>query len=265
MKRGASAQPERGRLGHLADSLATSIAAPEYHERISVIFDGVDTATASPSADAQLDLGNGVTVDVASEAITFVNRNLEPYRGYHVFMRALPRLLSERPQAHVVIIGDDGVSYGPALADGETYKQRHLNEVRDSIDESRVHFLGRVPHERYLDVLRVSSAHVYLIYPFVLSWSMIEAMSVGCAVVASATPPVLEVLRDSENGLLFDFFNGDALVDRVCAVLDDPQGMAPMREAARRTVIETYDLATVCLPRQLDLIRTLVRGELPIR
>ena len=237
---------------------------PEYRDRISVIFDGIDTTAVSPSESTRLEIDDGITLDATSEVITFVNRNLEPYRGYHVFMRALPRLLEARPRAHVVIVGDDGVSYGPSLPDGQTYKQRYLDEVRDSIDESRVHFLGRVPYDRYLEVLRVSSAHIYLTYPFVLSWSMIEAMSAGCAVVASATPPVREVIRDGENGLLFDFFDGDALIDRVCRVLDDPQRMRAMRDAARRTVVETYDLARVCLPRQLELIRTLVRGDRPV-
>jgi glycosyltransferase involved in cell wall biosynthesis len=237
---------------------------PEYRDRISVIFDGVDTNVVCPADDARLEVGNGLVLDATSEVITFVNRNLEPYRGYHVFMRALPRLLAARPQAQVVIVGGDGVSYGPSLPEGESYKQRYLDEVRGSIDESRVHFLGRVPYDRYLDVLRVSSAHVYLTYPFVLSWSMIEAMSAGCAVVASATPPVQEVIRDGENGLLFDFFDGEALVDRVCAVLDDPHHLAAMRAAARRTVIDTYDLSTVCLPRQLKLIRTLAGGHRPI-
>ena len=236
---------------------------PEYRARISVIFDGVDTATVAPSTSARLEVGNGVVLDATSEVITFVNRNLEPYRGYHVFMRALPRLLAARPGAQVVIVGGDGVSYGSSLAPGESYKQRYLDEVKDSLDLSRVHFLGRVPYDRYLEVLRVSSVHVYLTYPFVLSWSLIEAMSAGCAVVASATAPVMEVIRDGENGLLFDFFDGEALVDRVCTVLDDPQRLAPMRAAAQRTAIDTYDLATVCLPRQLGLIRTLVRGERP--
>jgi glycosyltransferase involved in cell wall biosynthesis len=236
---------------------------PEYRDSISVIFDGVDTAAVTPSAGARLEVGNGVALDASSEVITFVNRNLEPYRGYHVFMRALPRLLATRPNAQVVIVGGDGVSYGSNLPAGESYKQRYLVEVKYAIDLSRVHFLGRVPYERYLEVLRVSSVHVYLTYPFVLSWSLIEAMSAGCAVVASATAPVQEVIRDGENGLLFDFFDGEALVNRVCAVLDDPQRLAPMRAAARRRAVDLYDLATVCLPRQLQLIQALVRGEQP--
>lgn len=235
----------------------------QYRPRISVIFDGVDTAALTPVPDARLEIGEGVVLDSSAEVITFVNRNLEPYRGYHVFMRALPRLLAARPKAHAVIIGGDGVSYGAAPPPGQSYKQRYLDEVKDALDLSRVHFLGRVPYPRYLEVLRASSVHVYLTYPFVLSWSLIEAMSAGCAVVASATAPVKEVVRDGENGLLFDFFDGEALVDRVGAVLDDPQRLAPMRAAARRTAIEHYDLATVCLPRQLRLIQALVRGEQP--
>src|SRR6185312_4325157 len=137
---------------------------------------------------------------VGDEVVTYVARNLEPYRGFRTFMRSLPAILSRHPKAHVVIIGGDEVSYGMRLPDGKTYREEILNELGDSLDLSRVHFLGRVPYPTFLTVLQISRVHVYLTYPFVLSWSMLEALSAGCLVVGSRTPPVEEVLRHRENG-----------------------------------------------------------------
>ena len=235
----------------------------EYRPKISVIHDGIDTGRVTPSTDATVKITDDLVLDHTDEVITFINRNLEPYRGYHVFMRALPRLLAERPRAHVVIIGGDSVSYGRAPVDAPSHKQKYFDEVADQIDPSRVHFLGRVPYEMFLAVLRISTVHVYLTYPFVLSWSMLEAMSAGCAVVASATPPVEELIRHEENGLLFDFFDAGALTDSVLRVLDHPDRMAAMRARARRTIVDGYDLKTLCLPRQRALIETIAAGQRP--
>ena len=235
----------------------------EYRDKISVIFDGVDTEIVRPSADAAAKINDRTTLTRDHEVITFVNRNLEPYRGYHIFMRALPQLLAERPNAQIIIVGGDDVSYGAAPRDAVSHKQKYLNEVRDQLDLDRVHFLGRVPYSTFLSILQVSSAHVYLTYPFVLSWSMIEAMSAGCAVVASATPPVEEMIRDGQNGLLFDFFSTEQLITRVCEVLDHPDRMQQMRDAARQTVVERYDLNTICLPQHRALIETIASGDRP--
>ena len=194
--------------------------------------------------------------------ITFVSRRLEPYRGFHVFMRALPRLLRERPQAHVLIVGGDEAGYGQPPPGGGTWREVLWAEVGGVLDRSRVHFLGRVPYAEFVALLQLSSVHVYLTYPFVLSWSMIEAMACGCAVVASATPPVLEVIEDGGNGLLVDFFDTDRIVDAVSRVLDHPDRMRAMRAAARRTAIERYDFATVCLPRHVELIERIAARRL---
>ena len=194
------------------------------------------------------------------EVLTFVNRNLEPYRGYHQFMRALPRILREWPNAEVLIVGGDDVSYGAKAPEGRTWKQIFLDEVQADLDPARVHFLGRIPYDAYLNVLRVSRCHVYLTYPFVLGWSCIEAMSAGCLVVGSATAPVQEVIKHGANGLLVDFFDHRALADNVIGVLAQPEKYAPMRASARATAVERYDLDSQCLPRQLRLIEQLAAG-----
>ena len=217
-----------------------------YQARMSVIHDGIDTDPVSP-----------MTNNFQEEIITYVARNLEPYRGFHVFMRAIPELQKRRPKARIVIVGGDEVSYSPRLPPGETYRSRLLRELDGKIDLSRVHFLGRIPYAQYLSVLRHSSVHVYLTYPFVLSWSLLEAMSAGCLVVGSRTPPVEEVIRDGENGLLVDFFSTEAIAAKVDEALSG--NFQGMRESARRTIVENYDLKKICLPAQLALVEALKR------
>ena len=232
----------------------------EYQSKVSVIFDGVDTDVVKPNDSAELEISDELILSCNDEVITFINRNLEPYRGYHQFMRALPKLMKARPNAHFVLLGGDGVSYGTTPSNGETYKQKYLDEVSGDIDLERLHFLGRVSYEQYLNVIQVSTVHVYLTYPFVLSWSLIETMSAGCAIVASATPPVKEVIEHGAIGLLFEFFDTDALVEQVCRVLDHPDSMIDMRKAARASAIKHYDLKQVCLPKQLALIETVAQS-----
>ena len=226
-----------------------------YRPKITVIHDGIDTDTVCPDSAASLDLPDGTRLTAADEVITYVSRNLEPYRGFHVFMRTLPAILKRRPRARVVIVGGDQVSYGIANPAGGTYRESLLAELGDSLDRARVHFLGRVPYSTYLSVLRISSAHVYLSYPFVLSWSMLEAMAAGCMVIGSRTAPVEEVIEDGVNGWLTGFFDSAALVDRVCEALAAGPSLAVLRAAARSTVVGRYDLKRICLPRQLALVR----------
>jgi glycosyltransferase involved in cell wall biosynthesis len=229
----------------------------------SIIHDGVDTQAVRPRPETIINLGRGGQLRPGDEVITFVNRNLEPYRGYHTFMRALPEILRRRPKARAVIVGGNGVSYGAAAPAGKTWREIYLAEVASQLDMSRVHFVGNVPYNTYVQLLQVSAAHVYLTYPFVLSWSMLEAMSAGCLVIGSRTPPVEEVIEDGHNGFLVDFFKPEEVAARVIAALEKPLAFRDVRRAARKTVVDRYDLRTVCLPQHLDLIDRVARGELP--
>ncbi|MBI2752559.1 MAG: glycosyltransferase [Betaproteobacteria bacterium] len=233
-----------------------------YRGRISAIFEGIDTALVRPDPAASFTF-DGRTVRAGDEVVTFVKRNLEPYRGYHIFMRAMPEILRRRPNAIALVVGADGVSYGAAAPAGKTWKQIFFEEVKDRLDASRVLFLGRLPYAGYLKVLQVSACHVYLTYPFVLGWSCIEALAAGCLVVGSRTPPVEEAIEHGKNGLLVDFFDPGSLAETVADALARPERFPPLRAAARQTAVQRYDLATICLPQQVQLVEQVARGSRP--
>ena len=175
-------------------------------------------------------------------------------------MRALPEILRRRPRARVLIVGGDDVSYGARAPEGQKWKDIFLNEVKDRIapdDLQRVHFLGNIAYEHFTAVLQLSTVHVYLTYPFVLSWSLLEAMSVGCAIVASDTPPLREAIGHGDTGRLVDFFDPQAVAGEVCGLLEAPEERARLGARARAFAQANYDLKTVCLPRQIDWVRGL--------
>jgi len=231
-----------------------------FRSNISVIHDGIDTAYLLPNPAASLTLNGQLTLTKADEIITFVSRNLEPYRGYHIFMRALPALLKQRPHARVVIVGGDDVSYGARAEAGTTWKSVFIDEVRAQIadaDWQRVHFVGHIAYVPFITLLQLSTVHVYLTYPFVLSWSLLEAMSIGCAIVASDTAPLREAIVHDETGRLVDFFDQHALVDEVCQLLEDATLRERLGNNARAFAIKQYDLKTCCLPKQLAWVQAL--------
>jgi len=236
----------------------------EFAKKISVIHDGIDTNQLIPNTDIKMTFttsDGAVELTHDSEIITFVNRSLEPYRGYHTFMRALPRILKERPHARVLIIGGNGVSYGALPPAGQTWRDIFLSEVKDRLDLKRVHFIGKVDYPSYQACMQLSSVHVYLTYPFVLSWSLLEAMSMGCAIVASDTPPVQEVIKQGKTGQLVDFFDHDALAKQVITLLENPATRKKLGTAARKHVVKNYDLQTVCLPQQLAWVESLIKKQ----
>ncbi len=186
------------------------------------------------------------------ELVTYVARGMEPYRGFPQFIEAVALIQQRRSQCHVVIVGENRVAYGKSLPDGKTYKELMLEKV--PLDLSRVHFTGLLPYSQYVQVLQASSVHVYLTRPFVLSWSMLEALATGCLVVASSTAPVTEVIEDGVNGLLVDFFSPQEIAERVEEVLNHPTKMAQIRVQARETIQKNYDLSLL-LPQHLQEIQ----------
>jgi glycosyltransferase involved in cell wall biosynthesis len=237
-----------------------------FRSKITVVHDGIDTIAVAPNAAVSLTLNGNIELTRRNEIITFVNRNLEPYRGYHVFMRALPEMLKRRPNARVLIVGGNDISYG-ARPDKTKYgdkawKDIFIEEVRSQIsdqDWQRVHFLGNISYPHFIALLQLSTVHVYLTYPFVLSWSLLEAMSAGCTIVASNTAPLREAIQHNETGRLVDFFDHAALAHEVCELLSDPAERERLGRAARALAQKNYDLQTVCLPRQLDWVANVSR------
>ncbi|PVH27874.1 glycosyltransferase [Pararhodobacter oceanensis] len=225
-----------------------------FRDKISIIHDGIDTARLAPNPLASVTLPSGVRFDAGDEVLTFINRNLEPYRGYHSFMRALPAVMRARPNAQVVIIGGDDVSYGARPSEGMTWKEVFLDEVRDRIDLNRVHFTGKVPYAVFVGLMQVTRVHCYLTVPFVLSWSMLEAMSAGALVVGSRTAPVEELITDGVNGRLADFFDTDNLAETLVDSLARPEAFEALRQEARAHIIENYDLQNICLPRLIAFV-----------
>ena len=240
-----------------------------FRHKISVIHDGIDTDAIAPNPSVQLTLkksnGEDLILSKESEVITFVNRNLEPYRGYHTFMRALPKLLGMRPNARILIVGNDDVSYGSRpnakLFGADSWREIYANEVRPHISEEdwqRVHFVGHLHYKHFMQILQLSKVHVYLTYPFVLSWSLLEAMSAGCAIVASKTQPLLEAIKHNETGLLIDFFDPSSLAETVHQLLESPTELVRLGENARLFAQKNYDLKKVSLPKQIDWVNSLV-------
>lgn len=236
----------------------------EFRHKISVMHDGIDTAFCAPNPDAVFRVKNGPSFTARDEVITHIERNFEPYRGFPTFMQAAVKLLKERPNAHIVVVGADEVSYGKPAPAGTTYRTLWLKKT--GLDNSplleRLHFVGMLPHAEMIKMLQVSAAHIYLTYPFVLSWSLMEAMACGCAIVSSNTKPVREVMQHGVNGRLVDFYDVDALVQEVVTLLDTRDRSVQMREAARATILRQYDLARL-LPLHVRLVKEVAEGMLP--
>ena len=225
----------------------------EFHSKIKVHHDGIDINYFQPIPGAKLVLPR-INLDLSEvdELVTYVARGMEPYRGFPQLIETISILQKKRPQCHFVIVGKNRVAYGKSLPDGQNYKDVMLEKF--PLDMNRVHFTDLLPYSEYLQVLQASSVHIYLTRPFVLSWSMLEALCTGCLIVGSDTPPVKEVIEDGVNGLLVDFFKPEQIAARVIEALDSPDKMAKIRQRARETIVDKYDLAKL-LPQHLDWIR----------
>lgn len=236
---------------------------PAFQPKISIIHDGVDVDTLRPDPAAAVKLADGTQLSKKDEVVTYVARNFEPYRGLPTFLKAARLILERRPKTHIIAVGADGVSYGRKLESG-TYRHIWLEKtgLMDHPERHRLHFAGYLPYEQHVRILQLSSAHLYLTYPFVLSWSMIEAMACGALVIGSTTPPVQEVIAHEQNGLLVDFFSPEEIADTVDRIFADKDRMQPLRDAARRTAEERYTLKKL-LPLQMALIDDLAARKMP--
>ena len=212
-------------------------------DHISVLSEGVDLdiCAPDPKVAGQDFVLNGIVVRPDEKLITYVSRDLEPYRGFHIVMRSLPRILQARPDARVILVGGDGVSYGARLADS-TWREHMLKEVGNSLDHSRVHFVGKLDYTSYSGLLKRSDTHIYMTYPFVASWSLREAMATGCAIVGSRTEPVEEFIHHGKTGLLTPFHDPRKLGDSVLEMLEDTKLSQRLRRAVRKQALRTLSM-----------------------
>lgn len=226
----------------------------EWHHKFSVIHDGIDTDLASPSSSSScVRLPDSTTLSRSDKLVTFVNRTVEPYRGCHTFFRAIPRILGDNPDSHIVIVGSTvGVSYGNLPSHGN-WIDLFLSEIQGSYDTSRLHITSSLDYSTFIQLLQLSSCHVYLTYPFVLSWSMLEAMSIGVPLVASSTPPVTEVVKDRYNGLLVDFFSADDVASSVVSLLSNNELSLYLGQNSRKLILSDYSVKS-CVEKQISLI-----------
>lgn len=214
-----------------------------YQPKVEVVHDGVDTAFWRPA----LERAAGGT-----RVVTYVSRGLEAMRGFDVFMRVARRIHRHAPDVVFLVVGSDSVEYGADLehTGGRTFREHVL--AGDDYDLERIRFLGPVAPDELVQILALSDLHIYLTVPFVLSWSLLNAMACGCVVLASDTAPVREVISHRSNGLLGDFFDVEGLAQQALAVLEDPAAYRPLGRAAADTINQRYSLEVV-LPRLLDL------------
>lgn len=227
----------------------------EFHSKIKVIHDGVSLDTCCPDKDASfLVKDKNLTLTSQDEVITYATRGMEPYRGFPQFMEAIEKLQKKRPNSHFVIGGLDKVFYGDYLEKG-SYKEIMLKKLK--LDMSKIHFVGELSFVDYIKLLQVSSVHIYATVPFVLSWSFLEAMAVGCCIVASATPPVLEMAQDNYNALLYDFYNVEMMVEKIEYALDNKDKMQVMRQNARQFVLDKYDIVKI-FPQLVQYLQSFV-------
>lgn len=248
--------------GHVPTEWQKNVFPESFHGKFYTCHDGIRTDLLQPDPNVSLPLQRlGRPLTREDEVFTYLARNLEHARGFHVFMRALPRILDARPNARVLIVGGNEVSYGRKSAHPEGLRAELTAELGDRIDWERVHFLGRVPYSAFTQIIQLSRCHIYLTMPFVLSWSLLEAMSMQATIVASDVASVREAVTHGETGLLVDFFKPDALADQVIDVLANPGDYARLGPAARAHVVGKYDFLTRCLPEHIARMNALVPAD----
>ena len=224
--------------------------------RIAVCHDGIDTRLCAPDPRARFELPDGRAVSAGAPVVTYAARYFEPYRGFPQFMRAAKLVAERHADAIFLVAGEDGNAYSPPRSDGSTWREAMMRET--GIDPRRIVFLGRLSHAKLIKLFQVSAAHIYLTYPFVLSWSLLEAMSCGTFIVASDVPPVREFVRSGHNGVLVDFWNPNALAEEVLGALRS-DGRLQLRTAARLSIQKSLDLED-CLAHQRSILARILQG-----
>lgn len=246
-------------LGHVPTFWQRDRFPTSFHDRMYTCHDGIRCDHLLPDPNASIGLGRlEHPLTRNDEVVTYVARNMERARGFHIMMRALPRILDERPQARILMIGGNETSYGVESKHPKGLRGEMEEELGDRVDWSRVHFLGKVPYEDLCRIIRISRCHIYLTMPFVLSWSLLESMAMQATVVAADVAPVREAVSHGETGMLVDFFDPGALADQVVDVLTNPADYAHLGPNARAHVLEHYDFLSRCLPEHINQINALV-------
>jgi len=232
-----------------------------WQQYITTLHDGIDTQAIHPATKVSpITLPDGSRLDHSEEIITYVNRAIEPYRGCHTLIRAIPRLQQLAPNAHLIIIGDPNINgYGKRLSH-MTWAEYFFKEIQGDFDPSKVHITGTLPYDNYLHLLQLSKAHIYLTYPFVLSWSLLEAMSAGCRIIGSSTKPVQEIIDHGINGLLVDFFDPNQLAETTAEVIKNNSMGTHMGIMARKTILERYSLHH-CIPKHVNLLQDICNNR----
>ncbi len=249
-------------LGHVPTEWQKQTFPASFHDKFYTCHDGIRTDRLGPDPDVSLNLGRlDRPLTRQDEVFTYLARNLEHARGFHVFMAALPKILAARPQARVLVVGGDDVSYGRRSKHPKGLRAELTEKLGDRVDWDRVHFLGRVPYSAYCQVVQISRCHLHLTMPFVLSWSLLESMAMQATIVASDVPSVREALSHGETGMLVGFFDPEALADQVIDVLANPGAYAHLGPAARAHVVGKYDFLTRCLPEHIRQMNSLVPAD----
>lgn len=238
---------------------------PEWaRKKTTVLREGVDLKLCAPSNEIRSNIMQikDFIIYPNEKLVTYVARGLEPYRGFHIFMRALPKILQERSDIKVVIVGNDQVSYGAKLPGGLTWQKFMLRELGDRLDLSRICFAGHLPYSVFCNLLKRSNAHVYMTYPFVLSWSLREAMAIGCAIIASDTEPLQEFIVHGKSGILTPFFDVNGLSNHILEVLENEELAQKLGQSARLEAIRCLSMKDYLTNYQL-LINDLIEGRTP--
>ena len=248
-------------LGYCPTQFQRSTIPDIYSPKLRVIFDGIERSVyhghdekLRPALDQrEMRRVAGIDVPAGTRIVTYVSRGFESMRGFDLFMRAAKIIAQKFPDVLFIVVGTDRIAYGgdeTFLPKGTTFKQWTL--AQDQYDLNKFHFPGNLPPRELALLLASTDLHIYLTVPFVLSWSMMDAMSCGAVVLGSDTAPVREMIRDGENGMLADLFDVEQIAGKAIGALRDPAAFRPLGRAAEQLIAQNYSVEAV-LPQMIHL------------